>query len=113
VDSSTSHQIRVTKVVIGLDAEKASFNFFVKEDYNMRRILMVLVLCASVASVAALQTSKPVARAWAVAGYYYAKNGGTAEGGLVMSLAEVWHSAVWGIAIGGPAGAAVGAGIGV
>ncbi len=49
--------------------------------------------------------------------YVYAKKGGSAEGGLAISIVGVYHSAVqgalWGAACGGPAGVAVGVGLGL
>jgi len=59
-----------------------------------------------------------VGDAWAVGQYYLAKTGKlTPEASLAISLASIWHSAVWGAAVGMAcgtfAGAVVGAAIAV
>ena len=59
-----------------------------------------------------------VGDAWAVGQYYLAKTGKlTPEASLAISLASIWHSAVWGAAVGMAfgtvPGVVVGAAIGI
>lgn len=50
---------------------------------------------------------------WVGTSYLAAKNGASAEAGLAIGLTGLFHSALWGAALGGPAGAAAGIGYGL
>ena len=60
---------------------------------------LAVAICLAMVGIAVIPGT--VGDAWAVGQYYLAKTGKlTPEASLAISLASIWHSAVWGAAFG-------------
>lgn len=73
---------------------------------------LAVAMCLAMVGLTVLPDAS-VGDAWAVGQYYLAKTGKlTPEASLAISLAAVWHSTVWGAAVGMACGTLPGAIVG-
>ena len=85
-----------------------------KKSFFKKAMTLAVVCAISVESACLIKEKQNhEAEAWVGIGYLAAKEGCTAEEGVIIGVAGVWESAVqgfaWGAAFGGVAGAAAGA----
>ena len=86
---------------------------------TIKKVVALAVVCAMSFGTAFVLNEKQAndAQAWAGLGYLAAKNGVSAEAGLVIGVMGAWEStlqgAVWGAAFGGAVGAGVGLAVGL
>ena len=60
---------------------------------------LAIVMCLAMVGMAVMPLA--VGEGWAIGQYYLAKTGKlTPEASLAISLAAIWHSTVWGVAVG-------------
>jgi energy-converting hydrogenase Eha subunit C len=81
-----------------------------------KRMVVAVSLCLCLGSLAAVQSRSPVNKIWVGLTYAAAKQGVSPGKIAVMGVAGVWDAAVVGAAfgtIGGPAGIAAGAAVGL
>lgn len=82
----------------------------------MKKRFLALALVVAISSGAAFLLNEKQTKSskiWLGVGYVAAKKGATPEEGFAIGLAGLAQTTLWGAGIGGPVGAAVGAGFGL